>query len=209
MELAAAGVSIALFNQASRITIFPLVSITTSFVAEEETVGRVGITEEEKSSENKTETKESTPEDDMLEDMEKGEAGTNGDNLGRSTTSPKNRGIKGFSMENMTPEDVEKGAAETSKSTEMKESMPQDLKHVLGKSSAEQNVDNAESSSAKEGETKEFMQGSSPLEDVDVGAMTKSGAKESKAEDGTSLSPSLSLSLSRFLCTCVPIMYQY
>lgn len=38
VELAAAGVSIALFNQASRITIFPLVSITTSFVAEEETV---------------------------------------------------------------------------------------------------------------------------------------------------------------------------
>ena len=38
VELAAAGVSIALFNQASRITIFPLVSITTSFVAEEDTV---------------------------------------------------------------------------------------------------------------------------------------------------------------------------
>nr|KYP36686.1 hypothetical protein KK1_042186 [Cajanus cajan] len=38
VELAAAGVSIALFNQASRITIFPLVSITTSFVAEEDTI---------------------------------------------------------------------------------------------------------------------------------------------------------------------------
>ena len=37
----AAGVSIALCNQASRITIFPLVSITTSFVAEEDTIGRV------------------------------------------------------------------------------------------------------------------------------------------------------------------------
>ncbi|XP_027911997.1 protein DETOXIFICATION 43-like isoform X2 [Vigna unguiculata] len=38
LELAAAGVSIAVFNQASRITIFPLVSITTSFVAEEDTI---------------------------------------------------------------------------------------------------------------------------------------------------------------------------
>ncbi|XP_022631838.1 protein DETOXIFICATION 43-like isoform X1 [Vigna radiata var. radiata] len=38
LELAAAGVSIAVFNQASRITTFPLVSITTSFVAEEDTI---------------------------------------------------------------------------------------------------------------------------------------------------------------------------
>ncbi|TKY68141.1 MATE efflux family protein FRD3 [Spatholobus suberectus] len=41
VELAAAGVSIALFNQASRITIFPLVSITTSFVAEEDTIQKL------------------------------------------------------------------------------------------------------------------------------------------------------------------------
>ena len=41
MELAAVGVSIALFNQASRIAIFPLVSVTTSFVAEEDAIGRV------------------------------------------------------------------------------------------------------------------------------------------------------------------------
>ncbi|XP_062095570.1 protein DETOXIFICATION 42-like [Humulus lupulus] len=39
--LAAVGVSIALFNQVSRIAIFPLVSVTTSFVAEEDTIGRV------------------------------------------------------------------------------------------------------------------------------------------------------------------------
>ncbi|PNX72660.1 MATE efflux family protein 1-like [Trifolium pratense] len=38
VELAAVGVSIALFNQASRIAIFPLVSVTTSFVAEEDTL---------------------------------------------------------------------------------------------------------------------------------------------------------------------------
>ncbi|MED6110333.1 Protein DETOXIFICATION 42, variant 3 [Stylosanthes scabra] len=36
VELAAVGVSIALFNQVSRIAIFPLVSCTTSFVAEED-----------------------------------------------------------------------------------------------------------------------------------------------------------------------------
>ncbi|KAL7120551.1 hypothetical protein ACP275_02G128900 [Erythranthe tilingii] len=41
VEIAAVGVSIAIFNQASKVTIFPLVSITTSFVAEENTVKRI------------------------------------------------------------------------------------------------------------------------------------------------------------------------
>ncbi|KAI3510829.1 hypothetical protein L1887_17966 [Cichorium endivia] len=41
VEIAAVGVSIALFNQVSKVAIFPLVSITTSFVAEEETVERM------------------------------------------------------------------------------------------------------------------------------------------------------------------------
>ncbi|KAK9683002.1 hypothetical protein RND81_10G111700 [Saponaria officinalis] len=41
VELAAVGVSIAIFNQASKITIYPLVSITTSFVAEEETENKI------------------------------------------------------------------------------------------------------------------------------------------------------------------------
>ncbi|KAL3534285.1 hypothetical protein ACH5RR_002746 [Cinchona calisaya] len=36
VELAAVGVAIAVFNQASKIAIFPLVSVTTSFVAEED-----------------------------------------------------------------------------------------------------------------------------------------------------------------------------
>ncbi|GAB2233248.1 hypothetical protein Droror1_Dr00002467 [Drosera rotundifolia] len=40
VELAAVGVAIAVFNQASRIAIFPLVSVTTSFVAEEDAVKR-------------------------------------------------------------------------------------------------------------------------------------------------------------------------
>ncbi|KAJ0623120.1 putative multi antimicrobial extrusion protein [Helianthus annuus] len=38
VEIAAVGVSIAIFNQVSKVAIFPLVSITTSFVAEEETI---------------------------------------------------------------------------------------------------------------------------------------------------------------------------
>ncbi|XP_031396601.1 protein DETOXIFICATION 42-like isoform X2 [Punica granatum] len=38
VELAAVGVSIAVFNQVSKITIFPLVSITTSFIAEEDSM---------------------------------------------------------------------------------------------------------------------------------------------------------------------------
>lgn len=42
IELAAVGVSIALFNQVSRVAIFPLVSVTTSFVAEEDAVTNVG-----------------------------------------------------------------------------------------------------------------------------------------------------------------------
>ncbi|XP_019448319.1 PREDICTED: protein DETOXIFICATION 42-like isoform X1 [Lupinus angustifolius] len=40
VELAAVGISIAIFNQVSRIAIFPLVSVTTSFVAEEDTLDR-------------------------------------------------------------------------------------------------------------------------------------------------------------------------
>ncbi|XP_057433886.1 protein DETOXIFICATION 42-like [Lotus japonicus] len=47
VELAAVGVSIALFNQVSRIAIFPLVSVTTSFVAEEDALGGARFQEEE------------------------------------------------------------------------------------------------------------------------------------------------------------------
>uniref|UniRef100_A0A0A0KXA7 Protein DETOXIFICATION n=1 Tax=Cucumis sativus TaxID=3659 RepID=A0A0A0KXA7_CUCSA len=47
VELAAVGVAIALFNQVSRIAIFPLVSVTTSFVAEEDTIGSVSIEAED------------------------------------------------------------------------------------------------------------------------------------------------------------------
>ncbi|KAH6814342.1 MATE efflux family protein [Perilla frutescens var. frutescens] len=46
VEIAAVGVAIAIFNQASKVTIFPLLNITTSFVAQEETVRRLKINEE-------------------------------------------------------------------------------------------------------------------------------------------------------------------
>ncbi|XP_021728984.1 protein DETOXIFICATION 42-like [Chenopodium quinoa] len=47
IELAAVGVSIALFNQVSRIAIFPLVSLTTSFVAEEDAVAELSSEQQE------------------------------------------------------------------------------------------------------------------------------------------------------------------
>lgn len=47
IELAAVGVSIALFNQVSRIAIFPLVSVTTSFVAEEDAVAEMSSEQQE------------------------------------------------------------------------------------------------------------------------------------------------------------------
>ncbi|CAA0808902.1 MATE efflux family protein FRD3 [Striga hermonthica] len=69
VEIAGVGVSIAILNQASKVTIFPLVSITTSFVAEEDTVERINA----KNAEN-----------DDDDDLEKG-CKKNGNN--KSTTS--------------------------------------------------------------------------------------------------------------------------
>lgn len=46
VELAAVGISIAVFNQVSKIAIFPLVSITTSFVAEEDTTEQLSTKEQ-------------------------------------------------------------------------------------------------------------------------------------------------------------------
>ncbi|GMN54773.1 hypothetical protein TIFTF001_023905 [Ficus carica] len=54
VELAAVGISIAIFNQASKIAIFPLVSITTSFVAEEEATERLTSTKDPEHEELKT-----------------------------------------------------------------------------------------------------------------------------------------------------------
>uniref|UniRef100_A0A7N2LB85 Uncharacterized protein n=1 Tax=Quercus lobata TaxID=97700 RepID=A0A7N2LB85_QUELO len=42
-DIGAVGVAIAIFNQLSRITMYPIVSITTSYVSEEDTMERLGI----------------------------------------------------------------------------------------------------------------------------------------------------------------------
>ncbi|KAL6575526.1 Protein DETOXIFICATION 43 [Orobanche hederae] len=79
MEIAAVGVSIAIFNQASKVTIFPLVSITTSFVAEEDTVKRI--------------TDQKLKDDDFSEKL----AGTNkNDEMGAKVTGndPKNKDLE-------------------------------------------------------------------------------------------------------------------
>lgn len=86
MELAAAGVSIALFNQASRITIFPLVSITTSFVAEEDTVAQIK-TIAEKDSENLEKGDLKSWDNQLVDDIEKGEAKSKSKDLGEDHCS--------------------------------------------------------------------------------------------------------------------------
>ncbi|EXB32788.1 MATE efflux family protein FRD3 [Morus notabilis] len=99
VELAAAGVSIALFNQASRITIFPLVSITTSFVAEEDTFANM------KMKAGQVENLE----DEMLDGLEKGaakegvvEKGPNGDDKlenAKDTTNSKDSAPENIARE--------------------------------------------------------------------------------------------------------------
>ncbi|BBN67840.1 MATE efflux family protein, partial [Prunus dulcis] len=96
VELAAAGVSIALFNQASRITVFPLVSITTSFVAEEDTVAKMNM---------KSEKGEQLQKADMLDDLEKGAAKPNG------TAKENGKHLGNGKMEEDSAEDDEHVAA--------------------------------------------------------------------------------------------------
>uniref|UniRef100_A0A803LBZ5 Protein DETOXIFICATION n=1 Tax=Chenopodium quinoa TaxID=63459 RepID=A0A803LBZ5_CHEQI len=79
VELAAVGVSIAIFNQASKITIYPLVSITTSFVAEEETVSKMNAEVEDAENQKEAlaeagDSKEMMPQDDALGKLEEGTA---------------------------------------------------------------------------------------------------------------------------------------
>ncbi|XP_020242369.1 protein DETOXIFICATION 42 [Asparagus officinalis] len=73
VELAAVGVSIAVFNQVSRIAIFPLVSVTTSFVAEDDAASKMATELEsgdsERCSSENSELKELIP----TNDTEKGE----------------------------------------------------------------------------------------------------------------------------------------
>lgn len=71
MELAAVGVSIAIFNQVSKVAIYPLVSVTTSFVAEEDAICSQIVGEQEredleKASSINNEKEESIPCNGML-----------------------------------------------------------------------------------------------------------------------------------------------
>ncbi|KAH7570691.1 hypothetical protein ACOSQ2_019366 [Xanthoceras sorbifolium] len=105
VEIAAVGVSIAIFNQASRITIFPLVSITTSFVAEEETIGRVSNIEEPK------------PHQLPLPNLEK--VNNNNNNSGKNITSEMKESKLPAEDNNDSAmlESLEKGAAEAAAAT--------------------------------------------------------------------------------------------
>ncbi|KAL5543406.1 hypothetical protein UlMin_007190 [Ulmus minor] len=78
-----AGVSIAIFNQASRITIFPLVSITTSFVAEEDTMANMKLKA----------TQVENLEDEKLDGMEKGSSKEDSKNLDKDSTNAREMGM--------------------------------------------------------------------------------------------------------------------
>lgn len=106
VELAAVGVSIAIFNQASKITIYPLVSITTSFVAEEETVSKISAEVEDDENEEET-----MSEDDELGRQEEGSAtkNTKDDCLPRGLGYYQGETQKTKNIENNSPKKVEVG----------------------------------------------------------------------------------------------------
>ncbi|KAE9584878.1 putative multi antimicrobial extrusion protein [Lupinus albus] len=77
VELASAGASIALFNQALKISVAPLVSITTSFVAEEDTMEKINtiaaekhFNESVKAESNQVTSNDHLPQDIKLENSE-------------------------------------------------------------------------------------------------------------------------------------------
>ncbi|KAK1370415.1 Protein DETOXIFICATION [Heracleum sosnowskyi] len=72
VEIAAVGVSIAIFNQASKVTIFPLVSITTSLIAEEDTNARLA-----KELQKNNEMVKVRAEDEILDSLENGASAAN------------------------------------------------------------------------------------------------------------------------------------
>jgi hypothetical protein len=85
-DIGAVGVAIAIFNQLSRITMYPIVSITTSFVAEEDTMERLGLeAEAQKLEANK------------LENLEEGATPKNGET---EVSTPKNGETKVSSPKN-------------------------------------------------------------------------------------------------------------
>lgn len=123
VELAAVGVSVAIFNQASRITIFPLVSITTSFVAEEDTIGKTAIKpvkdELEKHLEKNGQKKEFTSQDETKKEsmLEKS-----------SSASLTSKDLRNPASGNGTIQDLEKNASDARTEALEKNSSKQDGK---------------------------------------------------------------------------------
>ncbi|KAM7509006.1 hypothetical protein LguiA_019459 [Lonicera macranthoides] len=133
VEIAAVGVSIAIFNQASKVTIFPLVSITTSFVAEEDTVGRLSrdaanVLENNNIDKTTTFTKIININDQMEEELNKEEK-MGGDNLEKGI-SVKNDKMKELKQEDDVPMEFEKGSTSETKDLMLKD----DLKTLANKS---------------------------------------------------------------------------
>ncbi|KAM7268054.1 hypothetical protein ACFE04_010220 [Oxalis oulophora] len=100
VELGAVGVAIAIFNQASKVTIFPLVNITTSFVAEEEAVGINSVSgskdkeSPEKISANETEVKELPPPPPPPGDSKQNVEGSSLNKIKAKDPGPKDRDLE-------------------------------------------------------------------------------------------------------------------
>ncbi|WZZ42109.1 hypothetical protein YC2023_038368 [Brassica napus] len=95
VELAAVGVSIAIFNQASRITIFPIVSVTTSFVAEEDTMEKLKEEEKEAKKNNLVHANTLAVQD----SLEKGIASPTSNNMNQPQQTPEPlRGPNGLDL---------------------------------------------------------------------------------------------------------------
>nr|GMC90694.1 protein DETOXIFICATION 43 [Ipomoea batatas] len=77
VEIAAVGVAISIINQANKVTIFPLVNITTSFVAEEDTVKKMAESSSSSAPVKGDDDKKDNPEGSELEKMENGLATRN------------------------------------------------------------------------------------------------------------------------------------
>nr|GMC84497.1 protein DETOXIFICATION 43 [Ipomoea batatas] len=77
VEIAAVGVAISIINQANKVTIFPLVNITTSFVAEEDTVKKMAESSSSSVPVKGDDDKKDNPEGSELEKMENGLATRN------------------------------------------------------------------------------------------------------------------------------------
>ncbi|KAH0450365.1 hypothetical protein IEQ34_021057 [Dendrobium chrysotoxum] len=95
VELAAVGVSIAIFNQVSKVAIYPLVSVTTSFVAEEDAVCSNILEEKGNADLEKAtvidETEESAP---SSEDSDARKIGCNLSNISNTCTNLSTTGEK-------------------------------------------------------------------------------------------------------------------